>query len=132
MLLGDGDEVSGNARCGDDILIGGAGNDQLYGDHIENVNTDLTNVKRGTDCFVFAQGSGLDTIVDFEDGRDVIDVSSFAGIDNFADVGSQAAQVGSDVVIDLGAAAGGASGVDALELAGFSLGALNATDFVFG
>ena len=63
--------------------------------------------------------------------RDVIDLSAFAGIDNFGEVGAQASQVLADVVIDLGAAAGGAAGADVLTLASFSLANLNAADLVF-
>jgi hypothetical protein len=62
----------------------------------------------------------------------VIDLSGFGGIDGFAEVDAQANQAGSDVVIDLGAAAGGTAGADVLTLASFSLGNLDAADFAFG
>jgi len=44
---------------GDDLLRGGGGRDRLYGDG-------------GSDTFVLAPGMGRDTIYDFEDGRDSI------------------------------------------------------------
>ena len=61
------DAIAGNA--GNDTIIGGAGNDFLNGD-------------AGADTFVFAEGSGFDTINDFEAGRDQIDLSDF-DFDNF-------------------------------------------------
>jgi len=49
---------------GADTITGGAGNDYLSGDV-------------GADTFVFLEGSGFDTITDFEVGRDQIDLSDF-------------------------------------------------------
>ncbi len=90
------------------------------------------NVTRGADRFVFEQGSGHDTILDFETDKDVIDLSQFKGIGGLGQVDAHASQVGADVVIDLGAAAGGSAGADVLTLAGIGLGDLGASDFVFG
>jgi hypothetical protein len=92
----------------------------------DNANTDRTNATRGTDRFVFAPGSGLDTIVDFENDKDVIDVSGYLGIANFGDIQPHAAQVGTDVTIDFGVA-----GVDVLTVTKFSLADLGANDFEF-
>jgi hypothetical protein len=94
--------------------------------------SDLTNVTRCHDRFVFENGSGLDTIFDFEDGRDLIDLTGFAGIAGFGDLSpDHVAQLGADTAVDLGAAAGGAAGVDVLTLAGFALADLDAADFLF-
>ena len=41
---------------------------------------------RGTDRFVFAQDSGQDVIVDFQPGKDVIQISRGYGFDNFAEL----------------------------------------------
>jgi Ca2+-binding RTX toxin-like protein len=57
---------------GDDILDGGAGNDKIDGGGGNDTLTGFT----GKDTFVFAAGSGNDTITDFELGLDVI---TFAG-----------------------------------------------------
>ncbi len=130
-LFGDGAAISGNAVCGSDILVGGTGDDKLYGD-CSPVDSDLTNVTRGADRFVFAKGSDLDTIFDFETDKDLIDLSHFKGIGGFDQVDAHASQVGADVVIDLGAAAGGPSGADVLTLAGIGLSDLGAGEFVFG
>ena len=94
--------------------------------------SDLTNVTRGADRFVFGKGSAHDTILDFETSEDVIDLSHFKGIGGFDQVDAHASQVGADVVIDLGAAAGGSSGADVLTLAGIGLSDLGAGEFVFG
>jgi Ca2+-binding RTX toxin-like protein len=122
--------VVGLTVCGDDVLIGGTGNDQLYGDADPSIS-DLTNVTRGADRFVFANGSDLDTIFDFELDRDLIDLTGFAGIDDFGEVAAQASQVGADTVIDLGAAAGGAGGQDVLTLIAVAAADLDQADFLF-
>ncbi len=122
---------SGNAQCGNDVLIGGTGDDLLYGD-CDPAQSDLTNVTRGADRFIFENGSAHDTILDFETDEDVIDLSHFKGIGGLGQVDAHASQVGADVVIDLGAAAGGSSGADVLTLAGIGLSDLGASDFVFG
>ena len=57
---------------GADTINGGAGNDLLFGD-------------AGNDIFVFEEGSGYDTIADFEVGKDQIDLSAF-DFDNFNDL----------------------------------------------
>jgi hypothetical protein len=51
---------------------------------------------------VFANGSGLDTTFDFENDKDVIDLTGFAGIGDVNDIDDNSSQVGTDVVIDLG------------------------------
>ena len=130
LLLGDAIGVFDSARCGNDVVTGGGGNDEMVGDAFEF--GDPTTITRGHDRFVFANGSGLDTIFDFEDGRDLIDLRGFAGIAGFADLSpANVAQVGADTVIDLGAAAGGAADADVLTLAGFTTANLDATDFLF-
>jgi len=49
---------------GDDILRGGLGNDTLVGDDFSGGS--------GSDTFVLAMNEGTDTIVDFQDGEDLI------------------------------------------------------------
>ena len=51
--------------CGGDTLIGGAGADLMYGD-ADLATSDVTTVTRGRDRFLFDEGSGFDTIGDFE------------------------------------------------------------------
>ncbi|MDJ0517577.1 MAG: calcium-binding protein, partial [Trichodesmium sp. MO_231.B1] len=63
---------------GNDSLFGGAGNDSLTG----GIGNDLFNGGAGADIFVYERISGTNTIVDFEQGVDRIDVSSL-GINDF-------------------------------------------------
>lgn len=74
---------------GSDTIIGGSGNDSLFGGV-------------GADVFVFSDNSGHDAVLDFENGLDVIDLSSHSQIVDFNDVINLASQVGSDVIIDFG------------------------------
>jgi Ca2+-binding RTX toxin-like protein len=133
-LYGDarliGSDIPEAPHCGDDLLVGGVGNDVLAGDFDPN-SSFPSLATHGTDRFVFARGSNLDTILDFEDDKDVIGLSGFVGIAGFAQVQAQAGQTGTDVVIDLGAAAGGAASADVLRLMSFNLADLNAADFTF-
>jgi hypothetical protein len=84
----------------------------------------------GSDTFVFAEDNGNDTIYDFEQGKDVIDLSAFAAT-IFADLDTNNngslndgddyvsyANSDQDTVIDLGAAVGGAAGADTVTVAG--------------
>ena len=71
--MGGGDLLKGgsgadklNGGDGDDVLIGGAGQDTLTGG-------------AGADTFVLATGDGANTIADFQDGVDLIDISGYGG-----------------------------------------------------
>jgi hypothetical protein len=97
----------------DDILTGLAGNDTLTGGF-------------GDDTFVFNSGGGADTITDFGEGNNVIDLSDFAdsGYDSLANVISHSTQTGNDVTIDLGNG-------DSVTLEGVDLNSLHTDDFLF-
>ena len=99
---------------GSDLLDGGAGNDKLYGGF-------------GDDTFQFSDGSGQDSIFDFEASNDneKIDLSGMTAITGFTDlVNIHMTKVGADVVID-------ATGGDAITLVGVQLADLDAADFLF-
>ncbi len=84
--FGSADTLEGG--YGEDILDGGIGNDILIGgeDH---------------DTFVFLQGTGQDTVNDFVQGEDVLDVSDI--FDNAADaVAASAADGLGNTVVDFG------------------------------
>lgn len=76
--------ITGNA--GKNRIDSGGGDDTMTGGG-------------GKDIFVFAHFGGADTITDFTQGKDRIEVSGFADIDNFRDLTLQ--QSGRDVVIEL-------------------------------
>ncbi|MCZ4274179.1 DUF4214 domain-containing protein [Maritalea porphyrae] len=98
------------AGQGDDTIIGGAGNDYLVG-------------AKDNDTFVFANGSGNDTIRDFKDGADIIDISDFG----FADITALKAastDQGGNVVIQLDVD-------DSVKLIGLNKVDLEAADFTF-
>ncbi|MCT7976985.1 putative Ig domain-containing protein [Laspinema olomoucense] len=67
-LIGkDGDDVL-YAGKDDDLLIGGAGDDWLFGD----LGNDVLMGGAGKDRFIIGQNTGIDLIVDFTDGEDLI------------------------------------------------------------
>jgi Ca2+-binding RTX toxin-like protein len=65
----EGDDVL-KGNNGDDRLIDGDGRDKLYGG-------------RGEDTFIFVEDGDLDSIKDFEPGRDLIDLSQFEMLYSF-------------------------------------------------
>jgi Ca2+-binding RTX toxin-like protein len=106
---GGHDTITGSAGAdtitggtGNDVLNGGAGNDRLSGD-------------AGNDIFVFALGTGRDTIAGFVDGQDRIELRGI----NLA--GLSIEQVGSDTLIQ--------SGSDILVLEGVLRSAITDSDF---
>ena len=119
LLGGEGaDRLEGGAghdmlagEEGADTLDGGTGDDDLWGGG-------------GADTFVFQAGHGSDTIEDFENGADGIDLTALTGITAFSDL-SLAAD-GDDVVIDLTSHGGGT-----IRLAKTSLTDIDASDFTF-
>ena len=127
-LDGHGDDsLSGGS--GDDFLVGGAGDDTLDGgadsDWLEGgTGDDTLTGGSGDDTFLFARNNGNDTITDFANGGDLIDLREFTQISSFADLAITAD--GDDVVIDLGDYGGGT-----IRFEGTSLSDLNADDFVF-
>ena len=103
----DADTLTGGA--GDDTITGLGGDDTLTGGE-------------GADTFVFASGHGNDTITDFADGEDTIDLSAFKAITGFDDL--TVAQNGADTVITV-------PGGGTITLQGFASADLDAADFTF-
>ena len=89
QLFGD----EGNDRIwgddGDDLIDGGLGNDTLTGDDFSG--------GQGNDTFVLAVGEGIDTIVDFEVGIDLLGLKGDLSADKLS-----ISQVGSDTEISFG------------------------------
>ncbi|MEM6381037.1 MAG: calcium-binding protein [Pseudomonadota bacterium] len=105
-LQGQGGNDLLQAGANNDFLFGGAGNDLLDGrEGTDTLNggsgTDTLTGGTGIDTFVFAPAFGNDTVTDFQDDIDQLDLTAF----NFASVGgalSFAADVGGDVVFTFG------------------------------
>lgn len=93
---GGGDNLMG--AQGQDTLVGDAGQDTLFG----GTEADRLMGGAGADIFVFRGYFGRDTVLDWEDGIDRIDLSRSAGIDDFGDLAPHARQNGENVVIKLG------------------------------
>lgn len=115
---GDGDVLNGGADndnlfggeggdflfgdTGSDRLDGGTGNDQLYGGSNGILDTGVM------DTFVFEQGFGIDTILDYELGIDQIEFNQIASLNEFADLvvteelGNAVVAFGSDTITFVG------------------------------
>lgn len=111
------DDISGNS--GANVLNGQGGNDTLTGEG----GDDILIGGDGHDTFVFAFGSDDDTVSDFQDGQDRLDVGGFGHDFDIAGAISGAVQDGDDTVITL-------SDSDSVRLAGFEVADLNEQDFI--
>ena len=136
-----------SAHGGNDTLIGGVGNDTLYGDAKTYVapgsftgGTDILNGGAGNDqlwggpnddTFVFNVGSGNDTINQFNRGNsavgstatehDVIDVHAYGF--SWSDLQTKFSEVSGNAVIQL-------SANDSINLVGVDFNDLHQTDFI--
>ena len=146
ILGGEGDDrVEGKEGAddlfgeeGDDTVVGGAGRDRLFGGEGDDTldggtendvlhggeGDDELRGGDGADVFAFGAGCGYDTVVDFADGEDRIDLSAFEGISGFDDL--QIAIYANTAVIDLTSHGGGT-----IQIADPTADKLDAGDFVF-
>ena len=104
---------------GADTLVAGSGDDMLYG----GAGPDVLESGAGFDTFIFASGHGEDTIIDFRNGRDLIDISAF-DLTGFDDLAISSGTEG--VTIDLTEQGGGT-----ILLEDFPIANLDAGDFLF-
>ena len=104
---------------GADTLWGGSGDDMLDG----GAGADVLDGGIGFDTFIFAPGHGEDTVTDFRNGRDLIDIKAF-GLPGFDDLAVSSDTGG--VIIDLTDHGGGT-----ILLEGFDSANLDAADFLF-
>jgi len=79
-MYGDGQELLDHARGGNDTLISGSGNDQMWGDAAIVAPT----AHAGADTFVFSPPNGHDTVMDFQPGQDHIELKGYVDITNFS------------------------------------------------
>ena len=121
VLTGDDDHNYLYGRAGADRLIGGTGNDRLYGNAY---NLDEEDRRGSVDVFVFDVDHGNDSIYDFVDNEDKIDLSAF-GLSGFDDLVLFSDYFGVTTV-DLSAYGGGT-----IKLFEFDIANLDATDFLF-
>jgi subtilisin family serine protease len=104
ILYGDlGDDILWGGKD-NDTLRGGKDNDTLFGDLGDDIlygdlGDDILNGGEGNDLFVFAQGSGNDTIEDFTVSQDRIDLTAYGFI--FGSTSPNITDDGSKTLIDL-------------------------------
>ena len=101
--------------AGADTLTGGLGNDYLYGD------SGAGNL--GADVFVVTLGAQTDTVLDFSNGADRLNVHN-TGFTTFAQVQAAASASGASTIINFG-------GGNTMTLYNFALGNLDASDIIF-
>ncbi|MEZ5843275.1 MAG: hypothetical protein R3D27_06015 [Hyphomicrobiaceae bacterium] len=106
--------VTLDGRGGDDTIIGGSASDLLFG----GSGNDTITGGAGGDFFYFANGFGADTITDFEDGSDRINLTAITGLDNFGQL--TIAQDGADVLISVTATPADTIRVEGALVAQFS------------
>ena len=116
-LLGGSGKDFVNGEAGSDSLSGGGGADRMIGGTGNDTLTGGADASR--DVFVFDKTSGNDRITDFQDGTDLIEISS--GATGFAQV----------TVTDAGANARVTFGTVSILLVNVDHMALTADDFAF-
>ncbi len=117
---------------GNDVLEGGTEDDTLYGnagfDTLEGgAGSDVLWGGFNADTFVFADGCGADTVMDFAATNlyEVIDFTALTAITDWVDLqANHLTTSGADCVIDAGSG-------DIITLAGVNIGDLDAGDFLF-
>jgi serralysin len=100
LLAGNGGNDIIHGGDGNDTLQGGAGNDQLYGEAksdrlLGGAGNDILVGGADADRFVMDAGWGSDTIQDFQDGVDKVEIYMVPGLTNFTQFSE--ADTGSDV-----------------------------------
>ena len=124
-----GGDAEGDRITGVEGVIGSSHDDRITGDRGSNElaggdGDDTLRGGGGDDLFVFWHGHGHDTIIDFTDGADRIDLEYFHLAEGYDDVSARAVSGG--VRIDLSAHGGGT-----ILLENFDLADLDASDFLF-
>jgi Ca2+-binding RTX toxin-like protein len=129
-LWGDGGRDKLYGDNGKDTLKGGNGNDKLFGDKGKDKlyggkDNDKLTGGAGKDIFVFAKKEGKDTITDFTNGKDKIDLSAF-NFNNKAAALAKFYEIGSDTNDKLGFTYKGTE----IIVKGIDMGDLNGADII--
>ena len=122
------DTLYGGPGGGDDSMYGGNGDDRMFGGMGDDTlsggaGEDTLSGGPGDDTFVFMPDGGDDTITDFTDGDDTIDLSALVDITSFGNLSME--QQGDDVFMDLSGQGGGS-----ILLEDFDIANLDALDFI--
>jgi Ca2+-binding RTX toxin-like protein len=99
---------------GDNILTGGGGNDTLTGGG-------------GNDVFAFHNRAYQDTVTDFTNGHDKLNITGYDAIFDFDDIKAHMTQVGDAVMITFSGVSG-----DHVVLQHVNISQIDSSDFVFG
>ena len=91
FLYGNGENDKLFGGTGNDVLKGESGDDELNGEDgndyiVGGSGLDTMSGGSGADTFVFADDAGSDTILDFEDGVDVLNFAGVTSVTSFADL----------------------------------------------
>jgi Ca2+-binding RTX toxin-like protein len=116
-MYGDGAQLLDHASGGNDTLISAEGSDVIWGD----ASVVGRRAATGADLFVIPAG-GHDQIMDFQPGKDHIELFSFA---SFQQLSPQLQDTGDGVLIAFGPNSD-------LLIRGVTAGQLSAGDFIFG
>ncbi len=105
---------------GNDVVNGGAGADVIFG----NDGSDTLSGGTGADTFYFIAGdTGTDTVTDFENDVDQLDLQYLGAFSSTQQVLDAASSSGADTVIDLGSG-------NSIVLQNFAFANFNETDFL--
>lgn len=133
FLYGDAHTLSGHSRAGNDTLVSVFQvTEHMWGDAAE---IEGKHVHTGNDTFVFARFNGTDFIHDFEQGKDLIDLTGYASanIRGFADLQPLITVTGEGSTITFGSHETGRfpgeTVVDSIAVLGVAT--LTAGDFLF-
>lgn len=127
-LMGKGN-LNGHGNDLDNLIYGNTGNNHLSGGIGADVlggksGNDVLSGNAGNDTFVFDKAYAVDTIGDYTDGQDTIQIGGFNAIGDFAELQPHMSQHGNDVWIAFGHG-------DKLVVAHTALGVLDSSDFSF-
>ncbi|UVC10272.1 hypothetical protein IHQ71_06620 [Rhizobium sp. TH2] len=130
-----GGAAAGHVYVNIENVTGSGFNDQIIGNGFANrldgyVGNDVLRGGGGKDVFIFVDSWGKDTITDFHDKQDKIELDfNVNGVDinDFSDLGGLIKQKGGDVIIDFTSIYPG----DMLILKNMDVSDLSAADFIF-